>query len=202
MRSTWGKAGWLVLVLTVAVAVSTTASTLWGTAFNLGQQIEFRVEDASTWWWGWCCTTCTTSWVHGWRIVDVCGQTVYAVTHDGPVASNVWQGDWTQVDMQGNAVPAGHYKLVVNTSVGTLSRCFTLRDPCAATCWWGCGSWWTYAGCACGTGCSWSVTACWSSACEEVRSITQCGCRTSLEFIDRCGDCWNPCVWWGCSTCP
>lgn len=201
MRATWVRASWLVLVLTLGIAGATSASTLLGTTFDLGQEIVFRVEDASTWWWGWCCTTCDSSWVHEWRVVDACGQMVYAVTHDGPVASNAWQGRWTQINAQGHAVPAGQYRLIVNTSAGTLSRCFTLRDPCS-TWWWGCGSWCACTGYVYGSGCSWYGSAYSWCACEEVRSITQCGCQTSLVFVDPCRESCYPYVWWGCRTCP
>ncbi len=195
MRSNWVRIGLLVVVVSLFMAATGAASTLLGPTYDLGQEILFEVEDASTWWWGWCCYTCEASWVHGWRVVNACGETVYTVTHEGPVASNIWQGTWSQLDMNGVSVPAGKYRLMVDTSAGTLSRCFTLRDPCASPCWWTTGCW-------CGTSCTYGCgTACYWCGCEEVRSIQQCGCRTSLVFVDPCRETWTPFYWWGCGSC-
>lgn len=84
----------------------------------------------------------------------------------------------------------GAYTLYVDTSVGTLSRCFTIYDPC--------------------TRCGWTP-ACRTCACNQVTSITGCASRTTLVFVNtsrsRCvslfgwfGSCSSPCN--PCTTCP
>lgn len=158
------------------------ASSLFGTNYNLGEEIQFRVEDSTTWWWG--CCACEESVVLGWRVVNTYEQVVYSVIHDAPVSSSLWRGSWLQQDMNGLAVAAGQYKLYVDTSVGTLSRCFTLRDPCG-----------------CNWGTSWCASSCTSCVCEDVPSITTCACKTTLVFVDDCNTGSFPFFWWGCNTC-
>jgi len=176
--------GLCVLLLISAFSVLGSAYTSTP-RFNLGETIQFGVEDSATWWWGCCCCCCDASTVYGWRVLNSSGITVYSVIHDEPVASTAWQGSWPQVDADGIAVSAGYYTLYVDTSVGTLSRCFYLYDPCDC--------------------CSYYSTWCCSScACESVSSISSCGCSTALQFVDTCtsGCTW---FWWfgcGCSSCP
>lgn len=179
MRSTWARIGWVVVLLSVALAGSAAAdSSLFGVRYNLGEEIRFAVEDSTTWWWG--CCSCEESLVLGWRVVNSAQQVVYSVIHDAPVASSIWQGSWLQVDMNGLQVAAGQYKLLVDTSVGTLSRCFSLRDPCA---------------------CTWCASPCTSCVCEDVPTITTCACSTSLRFVQDCEWGCFPFFWWGCSSC-
>jgi hypothetical protein len=178
VRSTWARIGWLVVFLSVAIGSAASATSLFGTTYDLGEQIQFEVQDSTIWLWG--CCSCQDSLVLGWRIVNMSQQVVYSVIHDAPVSSDIWQGSWLQLDMNGVAVAAGQYKLVVDTSVGTLSRCFTLRDPCA---------------------CSWCTSWCSSCACEDVPSITNCSCKTSLVFVEDCELGCFPFFWWGCGSC-
>jgi hypothetical protein len=169
----------LVVVL-ASFAVSATTSSLFGTRFNLGTPIQFQVEDSTTWWWG--CCSCPPSQVLGWRVTTSAGAIVYSVIHDVPVPAAAWVGTWTQVDMNAQAVTAGMYVLYVDTSAGMLSRCFTLYDPC------GCGS---------------CYSPCWSCACQEVPTITECACRTSLVFVDTCtSGCFSLFGWLGCGCAP
>ena len=186
MRSKWARVGWVVLFLSMAVGISAMASSLFGTTYDLGEEIQFQVQDSTTWWWG--CCSCEDSLVLGWRIVNLSGQVVYSVIHDAPVSSAIWQGSWLQLDMNGIAVAAGQYKLLVDTSVGTLSRCFTIQDPC---------------------GCNWYVSSCCTSCvCEDVPTITNCSCSTTLVFVEDCNTGCFPFFFWGCSsssgcsTCP
>jgi hypothetical protein len=188
VRSTWVRMGWLVLFLCAAVGGAVSASSLFGTTYNLGDEVRFEVESSTTWWWGCCCCSCEDSLIQGWRVVDRCQQVVYSVMHDAPVSSSFWQGSWMQLDMNGMAVPAGEYKLIVDTSVGTLSRCFTIRDPCAS-------NWCNNCNWPCTTPCTtWCV-------CEEVPSITDCSCKTSLLFVRDCQTGCFPFFWWGCNSC-
>lgn len=163
MRRRWAwTVGLLVVALCVAGVVATPATTLFGTRFQVGETVVFQVEDSTTWWWG--CCACDTTQVLGWRIIDANGMTVYSVIHDAPVASSIWQGSWTQIYADGSAVAAGRYSLYVDTSLGTLSRCFTIYDPC---------------------GCASACTSCNSCTCEQVTTISSCSCRVSLVFVDQ-----------------
>lgn len=185
MRGRW------VSIATVALLVlalsSFAALPASSTRFQVSTEIQFKIEDSSTWFWGCCgCCECADTLVLGWRVVNNVEQVVYSVVHDAPVASSVWLGTWSQVDTGDTAVPEGYYKLYVDTSVGTLSRCFTVYDPCS--CCWGCN-------------------ICSTCACTDVACITSCACRTSLVFVDTCSTrCCFPFFWgWGCcgcSSCP
>lgn len=180
MVSRLARIGSLILAMVLVTSLmGLSASTLFGTRFEMGEEIQFKIEDSTTWWWG--CCSCETSLVLGWRIVNASEQAIYSVIHDAPVASSIWQGSWMQVDSMGVAVPAGQYKLYVDTSVGTLSRCFTIYDACA---------------------CSWCTTPCNSCVtCEDVTSVTNCSCRTTLVFVEDCQFGCFPLFQWGCSTC-
>jgi len=177
VRSKWARIGWVVLFFSLIVGSAAMASSLFGTSYNLGEEIQFKVADSTTWWWG--CCSCEESLVLGWRIGNASGQVVYSVIHDAPVPSSLWQGSWLQLDLNGIAVAAGQYMLYVDTSVGTLSRCFTVRDPCA---------------------CSWCSSPCTSCVCEEVASIANCACRTALVFVEDCELGCFPFFWWGCCS--
>ena len=185
MRRRWVSIG-AVLLLVLALS-SFAALPASSTRFRLGAEIQFKIEDSSTWFWGCCgCCECADTLILGWRVVNTVEQVVYSVVHDAPVASSVWLGAWTQVDSGGVAVSAGRYKLYVDTSLGTLSRCFTLYDPC---------------------GCGW-CNPCSTCVCEDVSSITDCACRTSLVFVSSCQTgCFSFPLFWGwgccgCSSCP
>ena len=127
MRSNWVRIGWVVLFLSIAVGSAAMASSIFGTSYDLGEEIQFKVEDSTIWLWG--CCSCADSLVLGWRIANASGQVVYSVIHDAPVSSAIWQGSWLQFDMNGSAVVAGQYKLYVDTSAGTLSRNITIGVP-------------------------------------------------------------------------
>lgn len=149
--------------------------SLSGTRFRIGEAITFDVQDSTTWWWG--CCSCTDTLVLGWRIANSAGQTLYSVVLSAPIAASAWQGTWNQTDATGLAVAAGQYRLYVDTSAGTLSRCFSIYDPC------GCGS--CYSPC----------TAC--TSCEDLSSITDCACKVSLVFVSNCQVGCFPLFWWG-----
>lgn len=174
----------LVLVVGVLVLVSLTSVVALSASparFKLGEDIQFRATDSTAWFWG--CCTCTETLILGWRIVNSMEQVIYSVRHDVPVPSSSWLGTWSQVDSESAAAPEGVYKLHVDTSVGMLSRCFVLYDPCSC-CW--CGP-------------------CPSCTCEDVFSITNCACRVTLAFTDACqtGCLSFPLFWgWGCCGCP
>lgn len=170
MRRRWILVvGTLVMALVVSGVVATAATSLFGTRFRVGETIQFEVEDStSSWWWGCCCCCpCEETTILSWRIEDLCGVSVYSVVHDAPVPASAWLGTWSQTEIDGSAVSGGQYILYVNTSAGTLSRCFTIYDPCSR-CW------------------SYSCSPCTTCACNQVTSITDCGCKTSLVFVDTC----------------
>ena len=174
----WARLGCVLVVILSVVAVAAsawTSSSLFGTKFKVGQEIAFKVENASNWWWnpcscGSCCPDVT---VLGWRVASSAGVTVYSVIHDAPVSTSLWQGTWTQIDAAAVAVAAGAYTLYVDTSAGTLTRCFTIYDPCNR--------------------CVSCVPSC-VSCCQDMSSISNCGCRTTLVFVDTCvsGGCFFP----------
>jgi hypothetical protein len=179
VRSKWARIGLAGLLLVMVVGSMAMASSLFGTTYDVGEEIRFQVEDSTTWWWG--CCSCQDSLVLGWRIVNLSGQVVYSVIHDAPVAASIWQGSWLQLDMNGVAVAAGQYRLLVDTSVGTLSRCFKIQDPCNS--------------------CNWCTSSCTSCICEDVPSITTCSCTTTLVFVDDCNSGFFPFFLWGCNSC-
>ena len=178
MRSNWVRVGWMVLFLSMVVGSAAMASSIFGTSYDLGEEIQFEIEDSTTWLWG--CCSCEGSLVLGWRIVNISEQVVYSVIHDAPVSSAIWQGSWLQLDMNGIAVAAGQYKLYVDTSAGTLSRSLTLRDAC---------------------GCNSYTSFCTSCVSQDVPAITNCSCRTSLVFVEDCNTGCFPFFWWGSSSC-
>jgi len=85
----------------------------------------------------------------------------------------------------GAFVPPGYYILYVDTSVGTLSRCLYLYDPCCGCCW----GW---------SSCGWSRCGCGSQS-----TITSCCCRTSLVWVEEEQPCCHLFFRWPCcSSCP
>jgi len=168
----------LVLSVALAAVAAQGATTLFGTRFNVGEELQFKVEDSSTWWWGCCCCECEETLILSWRITDLAGVAIYSVIHDAPVAASAWQGAWNQTDINGVAVGAGQYELVVDTTAGTLSRCFSIYDPCACR------------------------SPCYSCACEQVSSITSCYCKTTLVFVDTCTNCFPFFSLFGCCSSP
>jgi hypothetical protein len=173
----------LVMVLVLTAVAASAATTLFGTRYRVGETITFEVQDSTTWWWG--CCSCEATMVLGWRIVDSAGLTAYSVVHDAPVSAAVWRGSWTQIRTDGTSVSTGQYVLYVDTSLGTLSRCLTIYDPCA-----------------CYTPCY----ACTSCGCQQVSSITNCACKASLVLGDTCTSCTSVFPFFGifggcCSSC-
>jgi len=90
VRSKWVRIGCVIVFLSLAVGSAAMASSLLGTSFNLGEEVKFKIQDSTTWWWG--CCSCQDSLVLGWRIVNASQQVVYSVIHDAPVSSAIWQG--------------------------------------------------------------------------------------------------------------
>ncbi len=176
-----------VSLFAIVLLISSVTLAAVSPRYKLGEEIQFQVEDSTTWSWGCCgCCTCDDTLVLGWRIVNTSQQAIYSVIHDAPVSASAWLGSWTQIDSLGGSVAAGQYKLVVDTSVGTLSRCFSIYDPC---------------------GCYWCNPCC-SCVCEDVSTVSDCSCRTSLVFVDSCQtSCFRFPLFWGwrscgCSSCP
>jgi hypothetical protein len=149
------------------------SSGLLGDRYDIGELIQFQVVDESTCWWCCCEPACDPTMIHAWRVARVGGPVVYSVQFDAQAPALGWVGNWSQVDMNGMQVSAGNYILYVDTSIGTLSRCFRIVDPCCWNfCWWCC--------------------SCSSNPC-----ITQCYCKTSLEWVypepECCWPCWPCC---------
>ncbi len=182
MRRYVGVALVLLVVSVAMFSAAAATSTVYGTRFKVGETIQFKIEDSTIWWGGCCCcTSCTETSVLGWHITNSAGQTIYNAINDAPVPASSWVGTWTQIDANDNPVGAGQYMLYVDTSIGTLSRCFTIYDPC---------------------GCNYPYW-CNACTCEELPSITNCGCKTTLVFVDTCQNCYFPFFWWfGCCSSP
>jgi len=184
MRRRWIAVG--VGLLAGMLLVSSVGFAAVSTRFRAGEEIQFKIEDSTTWFWNCGCCSCDDTLVLGWRVVSLSEQVVYSVVHDAPVAASVWRGSWGQVDSLGSNVAAGQYKLYVDTSVGTMSRCFSVYDPC---------------------GCSW-CNPCNTCICEDTSTISSCSCRTALVFVDSCRTgCFPFPLFWGwgccgCSSCP
>lgn len=205
-RFVWGSVVLVGLVL-LAAAASTTASsfsTRYG-RYTLGETILFRVEDQQRCGWGLCgccCQPpCAETQVMGWRVADASGNIVYSVVHDVPVLASTWQGSWAQIDSGGASVSAGSYTLYVDTSVGTVSRCFYLYEPCCGSCCSSSCCGWSRCGCGWGF-CSWGWSRCgWSRCgCGQQSTITSCGCRTSLVLVKQSTSCCYSRSLWPC--CP
>ena len=83
MRGKWISVGsvFLLVVLFSSFAALPASST----RFKLGEDIQFRIDDSTTWFWG--CCTCADTLVLGWRIVTSTEQVIYSVIHDAPVSS-------------------------------------------------------------------------------------------------------------------
>lgn len=175
MKRRWISVGCVLLSTLLLVSLVGFSWGVSGTRFKIGEAITFEVRDSTTWWWG--CCSCSETRVLGWRIANNAGQTLHSVVLPGPgVPASTWQGSWDQFDANGLAVAAGQYKLLVDTSAGTLSRCFSIYDPC---------------------GCVSCYSPCSSCACEELSSITDCSCKVSLVFVDNCQVGCFPLFWWG-----
>ena len=159
----------VVALLTLSIAgMAGTSSSLLGTRYQVGEAVEFKVETETTWFWG-CncgCCSCDEAVILGWRVVASTGMTVYSVVHDAAVSASLWQGSWAQTGVDGLQVAVGDYVLYVDTSVGTLSRCFSIYDPCNRC---------------------YTCPSC--TTCSAVSHVTDCNCRTSLVFIDSCTGC-------------
>jgi hypothetical protein len=183
VKQKWARLGCVLVVVLAMVAVvasAGTSSSLFGSKFKIGEEIVFKVESSATWWWS-CGSCCPDVTVLGWRVASSAGQVVYSVIHDAPVSATMWQGTWAQMDGPGVAVAAGAYTLYVDTSVGTLSRCFSIYDPCNRCV---------------------SCLPCGTCACQATSSITNCSCRTTLVFIDTCaGGCFFPFSFFGSCGC-
>ena len=168
----WAGVVLIGMVLLSAVAASASSSWFWGTtSYKAGEAVVFNVTTESTCWW--CCNSCgqpacPVVTISGWRVADSAGKVVYNVIFDAPVAASAWQGTWHQLDGYQQAVAAGYYTLYVDASVGTLSLCFRITDPC---------------GCGCGM---WSWNCC---DCQEKPSITNCTCKTTLAFVPQESPC-------------
>jgi len=175
VKRRWISVGCVLLSALLLVSLVGFSWGLSGTRFKIGEAVTFEVQDSPTWWWG--CCSCSETLVLGWRIANSAGQTLHSVVLNAPVSASIWQGTWDQLDATGLAAVAGQYKLYVDTSAGTLTRCFSIYDPCGS-----CGS---------------CYSPCSTCACEEVSSITDCSCKVSLVFVSNCQAGCFPLLWWG-----
>ena len=91
VKGRWVALGSILLVLllvTSFVGVSATSPR-----FRAGTEIQFKIEDSATWFWGCCgCCECDDTLVYGWRVVSTAEHVIYSVAHDTGVPSSVWAG--------------------------------------------------------------------------------------------------------------
>lgn len=175
------------LVIAAVMGAASTSSSVWCERYRVGETMLFKVEDQNVFCWSCCCCqpACTETQVSGWHVSDSSGGIVYSVVNDEPVPASIWQGSWSQINSLGASVAPGYYTLYVDTSVGTLSRCLYLYDPCCGCCW----GW---------SSCGWS--RCGSGA---QSTITSCCCRTSLVWVEEETPCCHLFFRWPCgSSCP
>jgi hypothetical protein len=187
------KAGFVLvgLMLLILAAGGVAYSGCTSGAYELGEEVQFKVVDRSLGWCG-CCCQCAPyeSQVSGWHIATASGETIYSVVYDGSVPSSIWEGNWSQVDASGSAVTAGCYMLYVDTTVGTLSLRFKISAPCSCGC---CNT--MCSCCSCGTCCQKQV--------QGIEHKGECGAchRTNLVFIEeKDTSCCFPFFRWSCST--
>jgi len=157
------------LMLSVVVLGSVAAAaSVQSLRYKLGEPVVFMIEDEKTSRWCCCCCSgCPDTLILGWRIVAASGATVYSLRFDPVGYASDWDGTWHQTDASGAPVPAGSYTLYVDTSAGTLSRCFSLYDPCSGCCCW-----------------NWCSTRSYCT-CRQVATITHSCCRTSLVLVQE-----------------
>lgn len=177
------------LLIAAVMGAASTSSSVWSGRYRVGETVLFKVEDQKVFCWCCCCQpACPETQVLGWHIADSSGGIVYSVVNDAPVPASIWQGSWSQINSLGASVAAGYYILCVDTSVGTLSRCLYLYDPCCGCCW-GCCGW---------SCCGWSRCGCGPQS-----TITSCCSRTSLVWIVEEAPCCHLFFRWPCcSSCP
>lgn len=141
------KRGWIwvsvVMLSAVVIGSLSVGATSWTTeSFDVGETIQFRIEQDSWGWWGCCgcCSPCNCQqedvYVSGWRIEACGGSGSFAVIHDVPVHISSWQGSWNQVFGDGTMAASGYYAVYVETSAGTVSQRFRIVNPCCWTTSW------------------------------------------------------------------
>jgi len=175
------------LVVVAVMGAASTPSSVWYGRYRVGETVLFKVEDQKVFCWCCCCCqpTCPETQVLGWHVSDSSGGIIYSVVNDEPVPASIWQGSWSQINSLGASVAAGYYILYVDISVGTLSRCLYLYDPCCGCCW----GW---------SSCGWSRCGCGSQS-----TITSCCGRTSLVWVEEEQPCCHLFFQWPCcSSCP
>ena len=163
----------------------------WRIADSCGRTIYAVVHDVPV---------SASIWQGSWAQVDssaaagaqASAQAAASATATGQSATAVATGIATSsAYAYGTSVSAGSYILYVDTSVGTLSRCLRIYDPCSyCNCCWSCSC----------CNCCWPRTC---SSCTASATITNCCCRTSLVLIAEQSTCCYPFFRWPCcSTCP
>ena len=182
VKNWWARGSVVLVGLVLFATIAGAAASPWSTQctqYRLGETIVFTVDQQKVFGWCCCCCTCPDTQILGWRVVDSSGQTVNSLEFDPAGFASDWDGTWSQLNYSGVPVPPGYYTLYLDTSVGTLSRCLKLYDPC--TCCWG-----------------WSCYTC-----GQVATITHCRCRASLVLVKQESTCYSSRLCWPCwPRCP
>jgi len=159
----------------------------WHIASSSGQTIYTVVHDAPV---------AASIWQGSWSQINSSAAAAQASAQAAASATATAQASsaagtsTSSTYASGAAVPPGYYILYVDTSVGTLSRCLYLYDPCCGCCWgWSSCGW---------SSCGWSRCGCGSQS-----TITSCCCRTSLVWVEEETPCCHLFFRWPCcSSCP
>jgi len=188
VKNWWARGSVVLVGLVLFATIAGAAASPWSTQctqYRLGETIVFTVDQQKVFGWCCCCCTCPDTQILGWRVVDSSGQTVNSLEFDPVGFASDWDGTWSQLDHSGVPVPPGYYTLYLDTSVGTLSRCLKLYDPCS---------------------CCWGYSRCWGwrcGTCGQVATITHCCCRASLVLVKEESTCCSSRLCWPCwPRCP
>ena len=184
-QSLWRRACLVSLVFLAGAAVmAIPAANASRMQYTPGETVRFEVAERDICWWfcGDCKPVCSAE-ILSWHVSDACGVWVYSVQHEVPVPGSNWLGSWSQVDSAGLQVSAGYYQIVVETSLGPISRCIRITEPCPGWCW---------TPDRCLRGC----------ACSETPTRAECCCKVSLEFVVEGTACCFPFFWRCSSGCP
>ena len=152
------KATLLAMVIVGAMGVLVAAQCNCGQQPSIGRppcyetfwtsdQVRFRLIVPGDYFF--CCPDCETPLVTGWRVETAAGAIVYQKTFAEVPKGHWYIMGWNQKDTWGNAVSAGFYRLVVETtSAGEFASTIQIVSP--PCCWVCCTCWPQRLSCPCG----------------------------------------------------
>jgi len=84
------------------------------TSYWAGVDVEFKLVVAAEYFW--CCPTCATPLITGWRVETLDGTIVYQEQFPDVPKGHYLEMVWDQRDTWCNRVPPGYYRLVIQTT--------------------------------------------------------------------------------------